>query len=110
MSFYYTRTRHSASLTGAGDKKHIDIIGVVNDIYDLFIKHGQFEKYKKALYNRKISWFLPRYEEIDDSFKELFYVEMKKDFKRYEGTDFADYLSSDKRFIYDSVLVSQKSR
>ena len=36
--FFYTRTRHSKSLTGSNDLSHSDIIGVYNDIIALVEK------------------------------------------------------------------------
>ena len=104
---YYTRTRHSSSLTGSKDKKHIDTIGVFNDIIELFIKHGQLDKFKNKLYNNKTTVTLQRFEEIHDDFKELFYIEIKKDFQNFENTDFRKVLWSSNRFIYDSFLVSK---
>ena len=108
--FYYTRTRHNASLTGSGDLKHIDIIGVVNDIIDLFIKHDQLENFKKVIYNKKIAWVLLRYDQIKEEYKELFYQELKADFIKLEGTDFWDSLWASNRYVFDSVLISKNYR
>lgn len=105
--FYYIRTRHSESLTGSHDKNHINIIGVVNDIIKLFIKHNQLENFKTILYNRKVSWIIDRYNEIQDKYKELFYVELKKDFVSIENSDFVENLWSNNHFIFDCVISSK---
>ena len=105
--FYYTRTRHSESLTASGDEHHIDIIGVVNDIIALFIKHGQLDKYKNRLFNMKILWIIQRYNQIQEKFMGLFYKEMKKDFELNENASFADNLWSKNKYIYDSILISK---
>lgn len=105
--FYYTRTRHSESLTASGDEHHIDIIGVVNDIIALFIKHGQLDKYKNRLFNMKILWIIQRYNQIQEKYMGLFYKQMKKDFELNENNGFADNLWSKNRYIYDSILISK---
>ncbi len=104
--FYYTRKRYSESLTSSGDKGHIDIIGVVNDIIKLFIKHGQLDNYKSKLYNYKIRWITDRYNQIQEKYKELFFIEMKKDYEKLKNTEFENMLNEDLKFIFNNVILS----
>lgn len=105
--FYYIRKRYNESLTSSGDKGHIDIIGVVNDIIKLFIKHGQLENYKRQLYNFKIRWITDRYDQIQNQYKEKFFIEMKKDYKSLKKTEFESLLNGDLKFIFNNVLLSK---
>ena len=104
--FYYTRKRYNESLTSSGDENHINIIGVVNDIIKLFIKHGQLDNYKSKLYNLKIRWITDRYNQIQEKYKEQFFSEMKKDYETLKNTEFEDMLTEDLKFIFNNVLFS----
>ena len=106
--FYYTQNIHSESLIESAGKNHCDIIDVQNGIFDLFKKHNQFNRFKSILYELKIFSLLRRYDEINDEFKELFFIKMKFDLKRLENTDFRDMLPSIGKFIFDSVLIFNK--
>lgn len=105
--FYYMRRRHSASSTGAGDERYVNIINVVNNIIKLFIKYNQLERYKHILYNKKVFWIYTRYEDIKDEFKKLFYDSMKEDFTNIEDNQFSKYLDEKNRFIFESVVRSK---
>ena len=106
---YYIRRRHSASSTGAGDLRYINIINVVNNIIDLFIKYDQLDKFKHILYNKKVFWISTRFFEIRNEFKNQFYTEMKKDFSA-AGEDFIECLDEKNKFIFSSVVNSKTSR
>lgn len=106
---FYIRRRHSSSSTGAGDERYINIINVVNNIIKLFVKYDQLNKFKHILYNKKVVWIYTRYREIQDSFKQAFYDEMKRDFT--DSPDgFADELESENRYVFDSALKSKTRR
>ena len=105
--YYYIRRKHSASSTGAGDERYVNIINVVNNIIKLFIKYNQLEKYRHILYNKKVFWIYTRYEQIRDEFKELFYDAMKEDFTAVKEDDFIGYLDEKNRFIFESVINSK---
>lgn len=107
---YYTRRRHSASSTGAGDLRYINIINVVNNIIKLFIKYDKLDEFKEILYNRKVSWIHQRYLEIRDEFKLDFYNEMKKDFSGIEDETFKSCLDAKNRFIFESVIESKTKK
>lgn len=105
--FYYTRKRYGESLTSSGDEGHINIIGVVNDIIKLFIKHGQLDNYKNKLYNFKIKWITDRYNQIQEQYKGLFFTEMKKDYESLKKTEFESLLNPNSKFIFNNVLLSK---
>lgn len=83
--FLYTRRRHSASSTGAGDQRYVSTIAINNKIIALFMKYGLWEEYKKYLYNRKIRFVFMRYDMVHDEYKQYFYEEVKKDFSNMIG-------------------------
>lgn len=103
--FYYTRKRYDDSLTASGDKNHINIIGVVNDIIKLFKKHNQLETYKNKLYNLKIMWIIDRYNQIQEKYKDKFFKELHEDFKS-ATPDFEGELSEDYRFLFNNAKIS----
>ena len=105
--FYYTQNIHSKSLIESGNERHIDSIYVANDIIDLFIKHGQFDRFKVNLYNNKVYHNIRRYDEIQDEFKELYFTELKNDFKLLKCTDFRNTLNEHYKFIFDCVLIAR---
>lgn len=105
--YYYIRRRHSASSTGAGDERYVNIINVVNNIIKLFIKYNQLDRFKHILYNKKVLWIYTRYDEIKDEFKELFYDAMKDDFSNIDDKDFAKYLDEKNGYIFESVIGSK---
>jgi hypothetical protein len=104
---YYTRRRHSASSTGAGDERYVNIINVVNNIIKLFVKYGHLDTYKDILYNKKVQWIYARYVDIHDEHKNMFYDEMKRDFTSIEDSSFEGCLTGDNRFIFESVINSK---
>lgn len=105
--FYYTRRRHSASSTGAGDERYVNIINVVNNIIKLFEKYGRLDRFRHILYNKKIVWIYTRHVEIRPEFKELFYSEMKMDFVSIEDESFKECLDDRNRYIFESVINSK---
>ena len=107
--YYYTRTRHSHSLTGSKDKNHICIIGVSNDIIDVFEKYNQLTKFKKMIFNLKVNWIILRYNEIRNEFKELFFTKINYDFKNNCHEEFRDVLWDKQKFIFDIALISKNS-
>ena len=105
--FYYTQSVHPNSLIESAGKSHCDAIDVLNDILGLFKKHGQFDKFKKKLYNRQLSLYIRRYDEIKDEFKELFFKKMKQDLKKLGFDNFRDCLTFECKFIFDCVMISK---
>lgn len=107
--FYYTRKRYDDSLTASGDKNHINIIGVVNDIIKLFKKHNQLDKYKNKLYNLKIMWIIDRYNQIQEKYKEDFFKELHNDFKN-AISEFEEELTEDHKFIFNNAKISSNAK
>lgn len=104
--FYYTQTVHPNSLIESAGRSHCDAVDVLNNISELFKKHGQFDKFKEKLYDRKLSLCVRRYDEIRDEFKELFFKKIKLDLK-FEKDDFRDCLVWERKFVFDSVMISK---
>lgn len=109
--FLYTRRRHSASSTGAGDQRYTSTITINNMIIALFMKYGLWEKYRKKLYNRKIQLLFMRYRMVHDEHKEYFYKEMKKDFQKMIGheryDEFMKYTFKPNKKRFEMVLNSK---
>ena len=109
--FLYTRRRHSASSTGAGDQRYTSTLAINNIIISLFMKYGYWDKYKKKLYNRKIQLAFMRYGMVHDEYEEYFYTEMKKDFQKMIGHERYDefmkntYTPNKKRF---NIVIESK--
>ena len=106
---YYIRRRHSASSTGAGDLRYINIINVVNNIIRLFVKYDQIDRFRQILYNKKVIWVTTRFFEIRDEFRDEFYAAMKEDFTSVDD-DFIGYLDEKNRFLYNAVISSKTSK
>lgn len=89
----YVRRRHSASSTGAGDRRYVSAITIHNMIIGLFMKYGRWDEYKKKLYNRKIRLLNRRFNEVADEFKPYFFCEMKRDFIKIIGHErYAEFM------------------
>ena len=78
----FIRRWYSESSTQSGGKQFIDTIAVNNLIVQRFIDYGLFEEYKEFLYNRKIKSVLNRYNSTKEEFKQLFFEELQKDFRK----------------------------
>ena len=108
---YYTRRLHSASSTGAGDKRYVSSIKIYNMIVQKFIDHGYFEKYKERLYNGKIKRVFVRYNGIRDEYKEFYYNAMKEDFSKIIGheryDEFMENINDYNRSRFEKVVASR---
>ncbi|WP_298500959.1 glycosyltransferase [uncultured Methanobrevibacter sp.] len=106
--FLYTRRRHSASSTGAGDRRFFNSIIINNMITQIFINHGQFEKHRHRLYNRKLNLLILRYTTIQEEYKEEFYHLLREDFfkmlddERYD--DFIGCLWKKNKVFFNCVV------
>lgn len=109
--FFYTRTRHSKSLTGSNDLSHSDIIGVFNDIIALVEKRGQLDRFKKKLYNQKISLAYRRFGEVDERYKPAYYDIMKEDFSKMPGHEkygeFMEVAYKENKIRFEDVISSK---
>lgn len=108
---YYIRRRHSASSTGAGDKRFVSAITIHNMIIGLFMKYDKWDEYKKKLYNRKINSLNKRFKEVADEYKPYFFCEMKKDFQKMIGheryDEFTDCTNSKNQRRFRNVIESE---
>ena len=107
MNFTNTQNVHPNSLIESAGKSHCDKVDVVNGIWELFKKHGQFDKFKEQLYKNKVASYVRRYGEIKDEFKELFFKKIKNDLKNIKDSNFRDYLGLARAFAFDSVMISK---
>lgn len=105
--FYYTQNVHPKSLIQSAGKNHCDKVDVLNGIWELFKKHGQFDNFKQQLYEIKLNRYVMRYDEIKDEFKELFFKKIKQDLKNLKESNFRDYLNYKFKFVFDSVMISK---
>lgn len=109
--FLYTRRRHSASSTGAGDKRFISSITINNMIIQKFINHGLFEKYKKRLYDHKIYLTFHRYDTIQDQYKEFYYEHLKEDFTKMlsdeRHDEFISLIQPNNKKRFEAVVYSR---
>ena len=104
----YIRRRHSASSTGAGDKRFFNTLIINNWITQIFIDNGVFDRYAHRLYNRKLNLVLQRYLNIQEQYKEEFFHKIKEDFskmlddERYD--DFKSCLWPREKIFYNCVI------
>lgn len=106
--FIYTRRRHSTSSTGAGDKRYANIIIIINRNVEIFIRYGQFERFKNILYNKKVQWVYMRYENIQARYRQFFFDEMRGDFTKMLDNErypeFMDALEFKNKAIFNACV------
>ena len=110
--FLFTRRWYSTSSTTAGDKRFLDSIQVYNLIWEEFRKHGEFEKHKVMLYNRKVFIGQMRFFKIKPEFKNLYFDAWKADIlKLFDDeelfSDFFNNLTYKYKKIIQQVLISE---
>ena len=100
--FLYIRRNHSESSTRAGDRRYFDAITISNMIWDIFIRHNQFDNYKKGLGMRKFDKVKHWYDRIRDDLKEEYFQAMKRDYEK---------IAQDRQFVDGFVpSISKKSK
>ena len=105
--FLFTRRWYSTSSTTAGDKRFLDSIQVYNLVWEEFRKHGEFEKHKVTLYNRKVSIGFMRFSKIKPEFKNVYFDAWKKDIlKIFENKDF--YLDFFNNLTYKNKKIIEQ--
>ena len=104
----YSRRIHSNSIQQSHDKKFIDIIPVLDNIKNIFIKFNTLDDYKAKFYNWKINITHVRFSQIHEEYKELFFKEFKQDLlKNVNGEgeeELKNMLNSSNKRIVDSML------
>lgn len=110
----YIRRRHKTSSTGSCDKRYVSTIKINNLITEKFIEFGEFEKFRKILYNSKIKSTYYRFHDIQEDYKEFFFKELKKDYmkiinhEQYE--DVLNNLNQHNKNILNYVLISESAK
>lgn len=91
--FLYIRRRHSASSTGAGDKRYINYITISDMIWEIFFRHGVFDEFKAELCTKKFGVINYWFKNIQEQYKKDYFDAMKKDFERIAcDSEFYDYI------------------
>lgn len=108
----FKRRWYPTSSTRAGDLRFLNYIDICNLIWDVFYRYGEFDYYKDELFKKKISTVYYWYKNIQDEFKEDFFLKMKKDYEKINAADdfigyFIDNLDSRQKNIFKSTLNSQ---
>ena len=110
----YHRIRKD-SMMGSSSLKHIDVIHVLNMLFDITKERNLFESYKYPLYNRKMQNSFARFSNLNEEFKGEFFKELKKDFishqEEYEADDdFLKVLTPKAEFIFYRAISSENYR
>lgn len=108
----FKRRWYPTSSTRAGDLRFLNYIDICNLIWDVFYRYGEFDYYKDELFKKKISTVYYWYKNIQDEFKEDFFLKMKEDYEKINAADdfigyFIDNLDSRQKNIFKSTLNSQ---
>lgn len=109
--FLFVRRWYSTSSTTAGDLRFLNSIDVTNLLIKTFEEHGEYENFKKNLWNFKIDKNMMRYRKVKNEFKETFFKQLKKDFlKILENPryikDIKENLSYRNKKIFEQFLIS----
>lgn len=108
----YHKRKHPQSIHGVRGKKYFDTFIIHNSIQNLFIKYDLFDRYKPHFYNKKIRVMNNRYNQIDDSLKEPFFEELKKDFSKIieeEGEEINDLVNErNQEILKNSQLANSR--
>lgn len=110
---FYCRRRHESSITGNASIRYLDTIKVYDLIFDVFKKHGLFDKFKSTLFNQRVYFTNFRFNQVNKKDKKLFFEEMHKDSIRiseeYGSDEVLDCLSDKNKFIFNSIIKSKSS-
>ena len=108
----FKRRWYPTSSTRAGDERFLNYIDICNLIWDVFFRYGEFDNYKKELFDKKIGTIYYWYKNIKDEFKEVFFKAMKEDYEKIKNDEeFCKYfmanLDERQKTIFTGVLESQ---
>ena len=112
--FLFIRRWYSTSSTTNGDLRFLNSIDVINLMIDVFKKHGEYDTFKKELYNKKVKLGLMRYSKIKNEFKEDYFKALKEDFVKILNNsitynDFMNSASYSNKKIFEQVIISQNA-
>ena len=110
--FLFIRRWYATSSTKAGDQRFLNSIDVINLMIDDFKKHGEYETYKKQLFDKKVSTGLMRYNKIKEEFKDVYYDTLRADFLKIldDPVEYNDLISTVKysnKKIFEQVIISE---
>lgn len=108
----YTRRRHSASSTGAGDRRFIDFVTISDMIWEKFFKHDVFDRFIVELAFKKVNKVYARYKGIRDEYKSEYFLAMKRDYDRIASDErfckfFYDALNNNDKRVFEVVIRSK---
>lgn len=105
---YYVRRIHPKSLIGSRDRKFFNVFIAYDQIFEIFRKYNQFERYKTPLYNWKISILYFRFQKIAEEFKQEFLDRTREEIQKMIDEDgkqtVENLLTAQNRVIYDSIF------
>lgn len=112
VSFYdkhlYTRRIRENSITQKANLKSADTIKIMNLIMELSKQYGVYEKYKYALWDKKIKTSCLRFSKVDEEYKKEFYQLLKDDYisleEEYIENKIYKKISKKSKYYYESVL------
>lgn len=111
---YYVRRIHPKSLIGSRDEKFFNVFIAYDQIFEIFRKYNQFEKYKAPLYNWKISILYFRLQKINEAYKQKFMDRIREEIMKMIDEDGKDrveeMLTKENRTVYDSIMESDTYR
>lgn len=112
--FLFKRRYYPTSSTNNGDLRFLDSLTITKLKWKTFKKYGQFDYHKTNLYNSKISTAYMRYVYIKNEYKEIFFKEMQKEFKKMLQdeevyNDFMNELTENNENIFRQVLSVENS-
>lgn len=112
--FLFVRRWYSTSSTTAGDLRFLNSIDVANLVIKTFEKHGEYENFKKQLWDFKIKNNFMRFRKIKLAYRETFFKELKKDLMKVlndekYSKDVMENLTYTYKKMYQTFLVSTSS-
>ena len=108
---YYYRRRREGSVMSINGEKLNDIFQMTDEVVNIFIKKQLHEQFKKNLTNFKFYSIKTWYNEINDEFKETYFINMKNNFERIRRNEFLHNLFvtglySDTKRWFDLALIA----
>ena len=108
--YYFRRIRKNSLMTSLNTLA--DIIPVLNDVIDIFLKKDLFLDYKELLFNKKISIIKLWFDSSEESYKDYFFTCILNEFKKMERDDklyklFKNELTSENLNFYNEIINSE---
>lgn len=108
--YLYYRRRRGGSVMSSKGEKYIGIIHITNIVLNVFKNNKAYKDYKKGLINFKISSIKNRYNQIDEIYKNEFFLKIKEDFlnfKKIHDKDIETLLKGTNADFYHNTFISQ---